>query len=204
MKSTEDLIKELSQSHAPVSRDLSPAIRTALTVYGLSALISFILYLVNPFTFMVQNKMHGLELISLFLFLNAVIYFGFKSFVPGEKKDKAFHFVVGASILLILSLIPRVFIDQSFNLSRANCEIEAMAVSMITTFIGHLILRKTEYGKSLLVTRTIFLSLPLMAVFFLHGVCSLQLGHVISCHVFASLIIPVLYLIITNCKKVSN
>ncbi|MBY0517578.1 MAG: hypothetical protein K2P81_11745 [Bacteriovoracaceae bacterium] len=198
MKSTEDLIKELSHSHTSVSRDYSPFVRSVLFLYLLSALIAAVLYFIRPFTFHIQNISHGMELISLFLFLNALTYFGFKSFVPGERKKASFYAVLISFSLLLLSLIPRYFVGQSYNVIRPNCEFEAMGVSLITTLLGHILLRRNEYALRSTLSKGIFLSMPMTAIVFLHGVCSLELYHVFMCHIAASLFIPSVYLIAIN------
>jgi hypothetical protein len=202
MKPTDKLISELSVAHSKVTRDYSPIMRSVLSLYALSGMLFIALYFVRPFHYTIRNTGHGFELFFLFLFLNSVTFFGYKSFIPGERKKTSAKFVAISATLLLLSLIPRLFAPQNFNITRPNCELEAMAISMVTTLLGHLVLRKNEYALRSITSKVIFLSMPMIATVFLHGVCSLKWAHVIICHTMMPLLVPTLYLIITNRKMV--
>jgi hypothetical protein len=195
MNSTEGLIKKLATSQTIAGRDYSPVMRTLLFVSFFFPAMAGILYLIRPFSVVIQNLLHGFEILSLSLFLVALTYFGFKAFVPGEKLKKSLWMVIGSSGLMLLMFSIRLFEPQLFNEVRPFCELEAIAISVITTLISHVILKKNEFALNTPLAKTIFLSLPMIAAVMLHGVCSLQPVHVILCHVVSPLIVPVGYLI---------
>jgi hypothetical protein len=201
MKTTEELIKELSQSHTRISRDFSPLVRTLLFLYVLFAAILGLIYWMRPFTFIIQNPTHAMESISFLFFITSSTYLGFKSFIPGEKKSKSFYFVLFSFVLLLISFGARIFVNQSFATIRPYCDLEAIGASIITTAIAHLILRKNEYARTSHLSKWIILSLPMFVVVYLHGVCSIKLMHVFVCHFIFSMIVPTIYLISSNLRQ---
>ncbi len=201
MKTTEELIKELTSTQTSISRDYSPLARTVIFLYLLFSIMALALYWIRPFSFSLQNLNHAIEVTALFLFLNSLTYFGFKSFIPGENKKTSFYFVITSLMFVVLAFTARLFAPQTYNVIRPNCEFEAMAISLVTTFIGHLVLRKNEYALNSGLSKCIFLSVPMMAILFLHGVCSLEFQHVLMCHILAAQLIPVAYLITISRMK---
>lgn len=195
MNSTEGLIKKLAATQTFVGRDFSPVMRTLLFVLLSFPVMAWALYLIRPYSVVVQNPLHGFEMLSLAVFLVTLTYFGFKAFIPGERLKKSLWMVIGSSGLMLLVFIMRLFESQVFNEVRPFCEVEAIAVSMITTLMAHVLLKKNDYALNTPLAKAIFLSLPLMATVMLHGVCSLQPMHVILCHVVSPLMVPVGYLI---------
>jgi len=83
MKQTNDLIHELSQGHKKIKRDLSPIVKTFLTLYSFMASLFLGLNLINPFVFKSKSHFHTLELISLFLLVHSLVFLGFKATIPG-------------------------------------------------------------------------------------------------------------------------
>lgn len=201
MNSTEGLIKKLANSQTTTGRDLSPLVRTCLFVSLLFIAMALTLYFIRPYSLVIQNPLHGFEILSLSFFIMTLTYLGFKAFIPGERLKKSLGMVMGSSGLMLLVFITRLFAPQVFNEVRPFCEVEAIAVSMITTFFGHVMLKRNEYAFSTPLAKTIFLSLPMMATVMLHGVCSLQAMHVVLCHVVAPLMVPVGYLIFRSRKS---
>lgn len=194
MKSTENLINELTQSHKPVNKDFSPHIRTFLVLYLCPSMVISVFYFMRPFTFDIKNPFHGLEILTIFIFLHLLTLWGFKSFIPGESKKTSSLLVLIFGFIMTSVFLLRIFNPQTFNEIRPYCDVEALIVSGVTTAIGHKILRRNEFALKKISSKIIFLSLPLMATFYLHGVCSLEWGHMLICHILVPLILPVLYL----------
>lgn len=196
MKTQNDLIKQLIQDHSKVRRDLPPLMRLIIFFYFLPIIFTIIFYLFNSFNFTIKNFSHGVELISLFLFLNILTYFGFQSFIPGENKSKSFKFVLLSFIPLSYAFVHFLLEPHSYNLIRQNCEFEAMAISLVSTISLHFLLRRNEFALNNSLSKICFFSVPMTATVLMHGVCSLEIFHVLSCHVFAPISLPVLYFII--------
>lgn len=195
MKSTDELINQLASKHTKIKRDFSPEIRTFFTIYTISLVVSIGLFLINPYAFKIQNLFHALELLSLFLFIHALVYLGFKSFVPGENKKLSLMLFGLATFLMIIVFLNRSSHPQIFNQVRHLCEVEAIGISILTTFIGHLMMKKNEYAKKSASSSVLFIALPIVATFIMHGICSITFMHVLICHFLCPLLVPIIYLI---------
>lgn len=200
MKSTEDLIKELSDNHSKINRNFSPLIRLIIFLYGTFLLSSIALYFDSPYIFNVQNLPHLFEIFCMFLFINALSYIGFLSLVPGSDKTRSFYFLMITALLLFLAMLFRVLEPQTYSIIRDNCEVEAIGVSIFTTIVGHLLLKKSEFAQTRYISYTIFFALPMLATFFLHMTCKLTFIHILSCHIISPMIVPLIYTIIKRKK----
>lgn len=191
---TENLIKELTSNHKKISVESSPLIRTISFSFILTSLSIVLMNLHQPLIITIKNTQHIIELFLSIIFYFTVVYIGFNSFVPGSKKKNRrillFISIVSSFLLLILtSLSP-----QTFNTMREFCEIEAISISFFTTLVSHFLLKKNEYAQSTITSSFVILGLPMLASILLHSSCSLELSHVILCHVAAPLMIPIIYL----------
>ena len=200
MNSTEQLIKELTKDHTKIIRNFSPALRLMLFLYGTFILASIVLYFKTPFIFRLQNISHLVEILGMFLFINAFTYFGLQSLVPGSNKTKSFYLLIATSLFLILAMSYRIIAPQTHNVVRDYCELEAIAVSIFTTFIGHCLLKKSEFAQKSAFGYLIFFALPMLATIFLHLTCELTFFHVLSCHIISPMIVPLTYTIIKGKK----
>lgn len=198
MNSTEGLIKKLATSPSSLGRDFSPVLRTFLFFTISFPAISLALFLIRPYAIVIQNPLHGFELLALLFFLITITYLGFKAFIPGEKLKNSFRMVLASSGFAGLVFLARTFESQVFNDIRPFCEIEAIGISVVTTLLIHSIMKKNEYASSTHLAKSIFISLPIIATVILHGLCSLETIHVLLCHVISPLLVPVSYLIITK------
>lgn len=201
MNSTDLLIKELTKDHTKINRNFSPAIRLLVFLYGTFIIASIALYFKTPFIFRMQNLSHMIELLGMFLFINALTYFGLQSLVPGSDKTRSFYYLVATSAFMILAMSYRIIHPQTYNVLRDNCEFEAIAVSIITTLLGHLLLKKSEFAQKRTFGYIIFFALPLLGTFFLHMTCKLTFVHVLSCHVLSPMMVPLVYTIIMDSKN---
>lgn len=201
MNSTEQLIRELTKDHTKVARNFNPAVRLMIFLYGTFILASTILYFKTPFIFRTQNLSHIFEILSMFLFINAFTYFSLLSLVPGSNKTKSFFLLIVTSTLLIFAMGYRLIEPQTYNVLRDYCELEAIAVSVVTTIIGHFLLKKSEFAQRSVFGYLIFFALPMLSTFFLHLTCKLTFFHVLSCHIISPMLVPLTYIIIKNRKK---
>jgi hypothetical protein len=201
MKTTEKLIEELASTHTKTNRNLSPAIRTMLFLHGTFLIVSFILYIRSPFIMRVQNLAHAIELFSLFSFVSFSALLVFQSLVPGINKSRTLILSLISLVFLIVSLSYRFFSPQEFNIVRSYCEAEAIAISIVTTIIGNILIKRSEFAKNSIISKAIFIILPLVGTFFMHMTCSLEFMHFLTCHVVSPLIVPVIYLSVRTLRK---
>lgn len=201
MKTTEKLIEELSSTHTKINRNLSPVIRTLIFLYGAFVIVSFILYFRLPFIMKIQNLSHAFELFSLLSFASFTAFLGFQSLVPGVNKNRTLILSLTSAVLLILIFGFRLFSPQNFNIIRSYCEFEAIGISILTTIIGSILIKRSEFAKDNIISKAIFIILPMTATFFMHMTCSLEFMHFITYHVISPLIVPVVYLIVRGLRK---
>lgn len=197
MKSTEDLIETLIKSNKKVTRDFSPIQRTLITICSLIIMAFTALYLSNPYSYEIKNLSHGLEVISLIVLIYALVYLGFKSFVPGENKRNALILVSISFLFVFITFSYRFINPQTYNKVRQLCEVEAISLSLITTVLGHFLLKRNEYARHNIYSYVLFLALPAIGTLFMHGVCSISFIHVLICHLISPLLIPGFYILFT-------
>lgn len=200
MKKTDDLIDKLTKNHQKINRDYAPIVRTIIILYAILLTACLVLYLLNPFEFVIKNRTHALEVAAIFFLIHSLVYLGFKAMVPGEEKKKALSFVGINLLLTLIAFFNRMTSPQLFHQMRTHCEVEAVAISFATTLICHCFLRKNEYARRNFYSSFLIISLPLIATFIMHGVCSLDLEHVVLCHFMCPLLIPVAYITITKSR----
>lgn len=196
MKSTDELIEKLTSNHNKIDRDFSPITRTFFTIYTILFLVFTILFFHNPYIFKFQNFFHVLEILSLICLIHALTFLGFKSFIPGENKKNALLLTSMSLLFVILAFSSRMIIPQTYHQIRNLCEVEAIAISIATTLFGHFLLKKNEFARNNTLSSMLILALPILATLFMHGVCSIDLIHVMVCHLITPLIIPIFYIFI--------
>lgn len=194
MNKTENIIQELTDKHAKVTRDFSPVAKTFLYLYSLLFLTAFIMYLKTPFYLKVFELQYQLELISMLIFIHALCFLGFTTLVPGEKKSKALRFL-GASFLLIIFIFSyRVFSNPEINQMRTYCDIEAMALSLFVIIVGHFITRKNIFLDQQIISKVLFVGLSMIATLLMHMACKTSFVHAFTCHFVPPLFVTTMYL----------
>ncbi len=193
-ENTQNLIDKLVKDHKAIKRDLAPITRTFLFLYATLFISSALLYLKTPFEFHFQNSAHFLESVTLFVFINIFTFFCFESFVPGANKKKVFLLAVTSFVLLTLVMLIRLQSPQTYSITRPYCEFESISISVVTTLMGHFLLKRSEYAKKTIFAYGILYALPMLATFFLHMTCNLTFWHVLECHILPPVIIPSIYL----------
>jgi len=139
-------------------------------------------------------------MISMVLFVLTGTYATHLSLIPSAK----FTPPLIASLFFLVCFLALMGIDNFSNelslIHRKYCEIEAMSISLISTTFLHFYFKRFELAKLQGIPYLIFFIVPTMASFVLHLSCSVELVHVISCHLAPIIPIPLIYCLTTFYK----
>jgi len=196
IKNTSDIIDDLSKNLKNYNKNFSPLY---YSVFVMLFILIFQVIIMNarlPFVFnqLTLNLIFDLALGSVAVF--SFVFLGFKALVPGS--NRIIPFAMGALALVAL-LVSSFFNKVNSNLShqiRAHCELEAMILAIFTVSVLHFIIKRFPLFDFQVWPKVIFLVAPLVVTLILHASCSVELSHVLSCHVMPAMAPGAMYLLV--------
>ncbi len=194
MKSTENLIQELSNDKTQKRSAFSPLLYTFVVFICVGFLQLLFMNLRNPLMINQLNRFLIWELFFLLSAIGATIYLGFQALAPGTNRKWAF--LMGLISLILFILINSIHTKQMSSpyAIRSFCEVEAFVLSSFTILPLHFIVKRFPLFDFQLLPKVIFLITPMIVSIILHSVCSIELVHVLECHILPAVIPGILYL----------